>query len=55
MPVRVAKRKGLYRIVEHSGRIAKTGKGHAHDGGGHASKAMAERQMRAMNSKMHGK
>lgn len=49
MPVKVAKRKGKYRLVEPSGRIAKTPKGRARDGGGHASKEKAQRQQRAIN------
>lgn len=51
MPVKVVKRGGKYRVVEPSGKIAKTDKGKARDGGGHASKAKAEAQARAMNSK----
>ena len=50
MPTHVERRNGRYRIVEPSGRIAKGSKGHARDGGGHASKAKAQRQNRAINS-----
>ncbi len=49
MPVHVEKRGGKFRLIEPSGRIAKTGKS-AKDGGGHASKAAASRQARAVNS-----
>lgn len=51
MPVHVEKRGGKYRIIEPSGRIAKTSKGNSRDGGGHSSKAAAEKQARAINSK----
>ena len=55
MPVHVEKRKGRWRVVEPSGRIAKTSKGKARDGGGHASKAKATRQVRAINSSLRGR
>jgi len=51
MPVKVAKRGGKFRVVEPSGRIAKTSTGKARDGGGHASRAAAQRQANAMNRK----
>ena len=51
MPVKVAKRRGKWRVVEPSGRIAKTPKGNARDGGGHKTKQSAVRQVRAINSK----
>ena len=51
MPVTVSKRGDKHRIIEKdSGRIAKTSKGNPRDGGGHASKAKAQRQARAINS-----
>ncbi len=49
MPVTTRKRGGKFRVVEPSGRIAKTKTGKAVDGGGHASKAKAGRQARAIN------
>jgi len=49
MPVKVAKRRGRWRIVEPDGRIAKTNKGRARDGGGHSSKAGAQAQAAAIN------
>lgn len=51
MPVHVEKRGNRYRVVEPSGRIAKTGKGNPRDGGGHSSKVKANAQVRAINSK----
>lgn len=52
MPVKVVKRRGKYRVVESAtGRIAKTENGKARDGGGHASKDKAVRQVRAINMK----
>ena len=51
MPVKVRKRRGKYRVVEAgSGRIAKSSKGNAADGGGHATKEKASRQARAINA-----
>lgn len=50
MPVHVEKRGSRYRVVEPSGKIAKTSKGNARDGGGHATKAKAGAQVRAINS-----
>jgi len=50
MPVHVEKRGKKYRVIERSGRIAKTSKGTPRDGGGHASKAKASAQVRAINS-----
>lgn len=52
MPVTVRKRGTKFRVVEaNSGRIATTSKGNARDGGGHRSKARAQSQARAINSK----
>lgn len=51
MPVKVSKRRGRFRIVEGSGRIAKTKRGNAVDGGGHSSKAKAVRQANAINAR----
>jgi hypothetical protein len=52
MPVIVRKRRGRYRVVEKSsGRLARSSsKSKPSDGGGHASKAKAERQARAINA-----
>lgn len=45
MPTAVKKIKGKYRVVEkNTGRILKTKKGNARDGGGHKSRAKAESQ-----------
>lgn len=55
MPVKIRKRNGKYRIVEPNNRIAKTSTGKARDGGGHRSKAKAERQMRAINASLRRK
>lgn len=52
MPVKVAKKGKKHRVVESAtGRIAKNRAGTALDGGGHASKAAAARQARAVNAK----
>lgn len=50
MPVRVEKRGDKFRLVEPSGKIAKTDKGTPRDGGGHESKAKALAQARAINA-----
>jgi hypothetical protein len=55
MPVRAVKRGDKWRVVEPSGRIAKTSTGKARDGGGHSSKAKATSQVRAINSNSSGK
>ncbi len=49
MPVRVIKRKEKWRLVEPDGKIAKTPKGTARDGGGHTDQAKAKSQARAIN------
>lgn len=49
MPVHVEKKKGLNRIVEKDGSIAKTKKGKTLDGGGHMSKTKALRQVGYIN------
>ncbi len=49
MPVRVEKIKGLNRIVEEDGSIAKTKTGKPRDGGGHTSKTKAMRQVGYIN------
>lgn len=52
MPVRVRKDGRRYRVVEAStGRIARNASGSSADGGGHATRASAERQARAINAK----
>lgn len=50
MPVTVRRVGSKYRIVEPGGGISTTPQGHARDGGGHATRAQALRQMRAMNA-----
>jgi len=56
MPVKVVKRKDVYRVVEASdNRIARGGSGKAVDSGGHASRAKAERQARAINAYLEDK
>lgn len=45
MPTAVKKIRGKYRVVEkNTGKILKTHKGNARDGGGHKSRAKAESQ-----------
>lgn len=52
MPVEVKRIHGKNRVVEQAtGKIAKTHKGHARDGGGHRSKEKAQRQARAINAR----
>lgn len=51
MPVKVKKKDGKYRVVEHDGKVAKRG-GLALDGGGHASPDKAAAQARAINKSM---
>ena len=54
MPVKVAKKKGKYRVVESAtGKIAKTDKGNARDSGGHDSEEKAKAQARAINASMN--
>jgi ribulose 1,5-bisphosphate carboxylase large subunit-like protein len=55
MPVTVRRIGSKYRIVEPGGGISTTPQGHARDGGGHATRAQALRQMRAMNMHIEGK
>lgn len=51
MPVKSVKRGEKYRVVEtQTGQLAKTSSGSAADGGGHASKAKADAQARAINA-----
>lgn len=51
MPVHVERRDGRYRLIEPGGDIATTPQGHARDGKhGHATRAEAERQARAINA-----
>ena len=49
MPVSVRRIAGKYRIVGPDGKIEMTPQGHARDGGGHATRAEAARQQRAIN------
>lgn len=54
MPVTVRKRGKKYRVVEKSsGKIAKNKSGTALDGGGHSSKAKADKQAGAVNYSIH--
>lgn len=54
MPVKAAKKGKAYRVVEaDTGKIAKKGK-KAVDGGGHATKAAAQRQAQAINARTYG-
>jgi len=51
MPVKVQKRGTKWRVIEaNSGNIAKNQAGTALDGGGHASKVAAIKQIGAINS-----
>ena len=50
MPVKVAKQGNKYRLIEPTGKIAKTSTGKSKDGGGHESKTKAEAQARAINT-----
>lgn len=50
MPARVVKRGSKWRVVEPNGKLVKNKKGTAVDGGGHTSKAKAQRQANAVNS-----
>jgi len=53
MPVKVSKRRGKFRIVEaDTGRIVKTSKGRARDGGGHKDRERAQRQATAINTSL---
>lgn len=49
MPVHVEKRGIKWRVIEPSGRIAKTSSGKPKDGGGHSNRAAAISQVRAIN------
>lgn len=54
MPVTCKEIMGKFRIVEAAtGRISKTSKGHAVDGGGHKTKAACSAQARAINASLH--
>ena len=56
MPVRVRLRNGKYRVVEGTtGRIVKNSHGTAVDGGGTRFKSRADKQARAINSRLHKK
>ncbi len=54
MPVRVIKRKEKWRLIEPDGKIAKTPKGTARDGGGHTDVAKAKSQARAITRSLQG-
>ena len=50
MPVTVVRKDGKYRVVEAAtGKVAKNAAGTAIDGGGHAMRANAVKQVRAIN------
>jgi len=49
MPVHTEKRNGKWRVIEPSGRIAKTPNGKPKDGGGHYFRTKAVKQCRAIN------
>lgn len=49
MPAKVIKRGDKYRVVEPSGKLVKRN-GKPVDGGGHTSKAKAQKQARAINA-----
>ena len=49
MPARVVRRGNKYRVVEPNGRLVRNKAGTPVDGGGHRSRAAAERQARAIN------
>ena len=50
MPVSVQRRKGKWRLIEPSGKLARRKNGKPVDGGGHSSQEAARRQQRAINS-----
>lgn len=51
MPVKVAKRKGKFRVIEAAtGNIAKNKAGTAIDGGGHKTMTQAVKQVGAVNT-----
>ena len=50
MPASVARREGLWRVIESDGKLARNKAGSLVDGGGHTSKSAAEAQVRAINS-----
>lgn len=50
MPVRIKKQGRKFRVVEPSGKLARRG-GTPVDGGGHNSRAKAQRQANAINRK----
>lgn len=55
MPAKVVKKAGKYRVVNaNTGKIMKTSKGHARDGGGMTTKAKAQRQANVLNATHHG-
>jgi len=56
MPVHVVKRGTKFRVVEAAtGKIVKSSGGKASDGGGHRSRAEAQRQANAINMAKHNK
>lgn len=54
MPYHVVLRDGKYRILDKAGKIATNKGGTAMDGGGHATQAAAEKQVRAVEWREHG-
>lgn len=55
MPVKVLKLKGLYRLVEPTGRLARSVRGKAADGGGHVRREKAYAQMGHVNKALEEK
>jgi len=51
MPAKVAKKRGLFRVVEPNGRLVRNKAGTPVDGGGHKSKTAAKKQCDAINGK----
>ena len=51
MPVEVKKRNRLWRLLDPDGNVERTRKGAAVDGGGHASRAAALAQRRAIEAR----
>jgi len=49
MPVQLKRLNRLWRLVEPDGSIAMSDRGKPRDGGGHVTRAPAERQLAAMN------
>lgn len=50
MPLTMVRRNRLWRLLEPSGKVAKSKHGRPVDGGGHFDRAKAAAQMRAINA-----